>query len=335
MLELISKGLWSTIQQTATGAKRRRAAVAYVTDSELLPLGQDDVLIVDASDASIAAGRTDAVTLEGYLGAGVRMVSIANLHAKVFVLDGIAIIGSANASRRSANHYVEAAVMSDRHELVAQTELLINTLMESEAGESIDHGFIDRIKKIEVVKSENPRPDGQPAASGVVIKPSKCWLVNTWENQEYPGDDEAVQAETQRIQESIGEDAGLVYWFWMPSSGAFASVAKPGDVVIEASRAQQKASPTNKTMVFEHARIKEVIQEHGQKVKTFHCVFPIDWDKTKVTWAAFEQLAKRAGINRKLPVNGQLLLTESQSGALSEIWPRKRRRASSSRSVAG
>jgi len=62
MLKVLSVNLWSAIRQKAKHAEQRRAAVAYVTDATLLPLRKGDLLVTDASDASIAGGRTSAVT---------------------------------------------------------------------------------------------------------------------------------------------------------------------------------------------------------------------------------------------------------------------------------
>jgi hypothetical protein len=89
---------------------RSDAAVAYFGQgaSRLLPLRKGSRLVVNASEMAVRSGQThpgDLITLQNY---GVRIYSVANLHAKVFVLGNAAYIGSANVSNRSAGHLVEA-----------------------------------------------------------------------------------------------------------------------------------------------------------------------------------------------------------------------------------
>jgi len=320
MIKFISSSLWATIREMASQASRRRAAVAYVTDSSLLPLGQDDVLIVDASDQSISTGRTVAVALETYLEAGVRLFSVGNLHAKVIILDDVAIVGSGNVSRRSASHYIEAAVISDRPELRGQTERFINDLLESASSSLIDRDFVDRIKKIEVFKSANPPEDTQPVALALTPESTRFWLVQTWEDTEYPGDAEQVEAECQKVQQDIGENSGLVYWFWGVSKSLFGRNAQVGDIVIETWRERKDFSSTDEITVYKHAIIAKIYREDGQSVKTFHCVYPPDWEKTAITWSEFEVLAERAGVKRKLRAGRDVQLNERESAALFDIW---------------
>jgi len=45
MNELLSSGLWPRIRKLARKAKRKSAAVAYVTDDRYLKFGRGDVLV--------------------------------------------------------------------------------------------------------------------------------------------------------------------------------------------------------------------------------------------------------------------------------------------------
>jgi len=87
--------------------------VAYVTDAKLLPLRKGDLLVTDASDPSIAGGRTSAETLLHYFNKGVQLFSLSALHAKILVLDDWAVVVSANASQQSASVYIEAALVAE------------------------------------------------------------------------------------------------------------------------------------------------------------------------------------------------------------------------------
>lgn len=275
--------------------------------------------MVDASDASIAAGRTSAEVLAGYLAAGAALFNVPNLHAKVLVLDDCTVIGSANASLRSSHYYVEASVISDRPELIGQAEQLIGSLAAS--GDVIDSEFIARIRKIPVVIS----PDSPSIRAGshpkVQMSEPKCWLISTREDARYPGAIDAVENAMDEVQKRIGPDAGIVSWFWWGGNAPFPSTARVGDVVVQCSRPRNKMSSSRGVLVYRHGRIESIFQEPGQTVKTFHCVRPHDWEQTAVKWVDFARLAKRAGIARKLTYASNIRLTEKQSGALFEIWP--------------
>lgn len=319
MLKLLSADLWATIRQKAVKAKRRRAAIAYVTDPRLLPLGAGDVLVVDASDASIAAGRTSAKVLAGYLRAGASLFNVPNLHAKVLVLDDWAVIGSANASLRSSEYYVEASVVSDRPELVGQAEQLIGSL--AAVGGVIDRKFIARIREIPVLTPPESPSNRKGSQIKVETGAPKYWLISTREDTSYPGDVGAVERVKEEVQERIGPDAGNVSWFWWGGSAPFPSTARVGDIVIQCSRPRNKMLSSRGVLVYQHGRIVDIFQEPGQTVKTFHCVHPRDWEQTAIKWVEFARLAKRAGITRRITYVSNISLTEKQSGALFDIWP--------------
>ena len=65
MLRLMSGGLWDEVGAKSRRASVRRAAIAYVGSSPPIRFGKGDLLVVDASDASITAGRTRRVGCGG------------------------------------------------------------------------------------------------------------------------------------------------------------------------------------------------------------------------------------------------------------------------------
>lgn len=92
MQRVLSHRLWQTIKHVATKSKCRKAAVAFVT-RDLIGFRKDDVLVVDASKATVRAGETDARLLTSLHRRGVKLHSCPGLHAKVLLLDGAAVIG--------------------------------------------------------------------------------------------------------------------------------------------------------------------------------------------------------------------------------------------------
>lgn len=109
----LTRDIWPQLTQAADGARQRFAvAVAYfgVGASRMLPLPAGSRLVVDASERAVASGQTCPAELIKLVKRGVRVFSVPNLHAKVFVFGRTAYIGSANVSGRSASQLVEAVI---------------------------------------------------------------------------------------------------------------------------------------------------------------------------------------------------------------------------------
>ena len=101
------------------------AAIAYVgTEGDShLPLRFGSSVIVDASESTVKARATNPHTLARWHQAGVAVYSLPRLHAKIVLADTtdeapFVLVGSANASTRSASTLFEAAVVTDSTEVV-------------------------------------------------------------------------------------------------------------------------------------------------------------------------------------------------------------------------
>ena len=111
--EFITQDIWPQLTKAARSSRQPCfVAVAYFGKGagKLLPLAKGSRLVVDASERSVAAGQTCPADLSKLVKHGVKVYSVPNLHAKVFVLGGAAYIGSANVSNRSASQLVEAVI---------------------------------------------------------------------------------------------------------------------------------------------------------------------------------------------------------------------------------
>jgi hypothetical protein len=190
------------------------------------------------------------------------------------------------------------------------------------AGTPIDEPFIQRILKIPVVKAwvspSGPRTRTQAEPS----LDQKFWLVSLRGNATYVGDAEIVEGVAEEIQKKMSSKAGIVDWFWWSGNARFPIQAREEDIVIACWRPRSKIATTRGVRVFRHGRIAKFFQEPGVKARTFHCIWPRDHNDTSVSWSAFQQLAKRAGVTRKLSYNSTVELTSQQSSPLFEIWPR-------------
>lgn len=106
--------LWEKINFLAKRAKRKHIAVAYLGrgTSELIPLHRGDTLVVDMSLQAVESGQTNPYEVSKYLKSGAAVFSCANLHAKVYLFDKTAVVGSNNLSLHSQNTLVEAGIVT-------------------------------------------------------------------------------------------------------------------------------------------------------------------------------------------------------------------------------
>lgn len=113
--------LWEQIIQVSKESKKKHIAVAYLGQgaSKIIKMHKGDTLVVDMSLASVRGGRTDPKEVEKYIKAGVSVFSCANLHAKIYVFDKTAIVGSGNLSNNSLSLLVEAGIITCEKEAVS------------------------------------------------------------------------------------------------------------------------------------------------------------------------------------------------------------------------
>lgn len=127
----LSENIWHEIT-AATKGRRGTAfiAVPYFGKAgrSLLPLRAGDTLVVNASEAAVKSGQTYPRALRRLLDDGVRLYTLANLHAKIYVLGATAFIGSANASSNSRDELEEAVVRVRDRALVRQAREHIQSL---------------------------------------------------------------------------------------------------------------------------------------------------------------------------------------------------------------
>ena len=130
MNRFVATGLWDEIRVLACAPGPKAVAVAYASCADAIPFSRGDTLVTDASDQAIRTGQTSAAVLAQLQREGVNVFSVEHLHAKVFVLGGVAVIGSANLST-SSQSLVEAALVTDDTEAVKEAAGWIRQLAES------------------------------------------------------------------------------------------------------------------------------------------------------------------------------------------------------------
>lgn len=127
----ISEAVWKELTKSVKNSKLAcHVAVAYfgARASWLLPLREGSTLVVDASERAVSAGQTCPGDLLVLLKRGVRVFSVPNLHAKVYVVGRSAYIGSANVSNHSAGQLLEAMLFTTDRETVANARQFVRDL---------------------------------------------------------------------------------------------------------------------------------------------------------------------------------------------------------------
>jgi hypothetical protein len=162
--EFISKGVWKSVTAASKAARKSSlVAVAYFGQgaSKLLPLCAGSRLVVDASENAVKSGQTHPGDLKKLQRRGVVIYSYPSLHAKVFIFETFAFIGSANASSRSSGILTEAVVRTSDQAVVRSAKTFVRNLCRDE----LSPGRLDRLQRM----YRPPRVPGGPTGRGKVL----------------------------------------------------------------------------------------------------------------------------------------------------------------------
>ena len=206
--EFICANVWQRITAAVKKKPGKCAiAVAYFGRgaARRLPLKKGSTLIVNMSDSAIKAGITDPKELLKPIRKGVAVHTVANLHAKVFVIGDQAFVGSNNASDHSANRLIEACVRTDSPQVVKSARDEVFTLK----GELITPEFAKAKSKL----YRPPRFIGgtsqrqlKRSATRAAVKPlhAPLWVIplvpTTLDEQERAESEKAVAVAKKRIR---------------------------------------------------------------------------------------------------------------------------------------
>ena len=233
MQHLLCDDVWDRLRQLSKKSKRRSIAVAFLSDPYLVKLRHGDLLIVDASDGRIKCGETSAKALASILRKRTAIFSLPNLHAKVFVFDDTAIIGSTNVSRNSSLALIEAALVTDDRATVSQTLALIESLKEKAT--KVDSQFIARISKIKVQKRKGAGPSqkGWPKVGNLG---TRTWIVGIHEiaQDAFPNETDLAEEGSELAAFELSNRNHDVNWLrFTGKRSKLINIAAKGDSVIQ------------------------------------------------------------------------------------------------------
>ncbi len=124
------RDVWTEIRGLLTGYSAVSAAIAFVGPDadQHLPLRGPATIVVNAGDDALASGWTDPEVLLRWTRRGVRVYSLASLHAKVVLAEGypsFVLIGSADVLSTSGRVLDEAVLVADERETVDELRAAI------------------------------------------------------------------------------------------------------------------------------------------------------------------------------------------------------------------
>jgi hypothetical protein len=146
------------------------------------------------SDASVKTGRTDPKEVRRYLTRGVRVFSVSNLHAKVFVFGKHVLVGSSNVSMHSRDTLLEAAIETSDPKVRAKAIAWVASL-----------ACVTVTPALAAAKEKLYKPPEWGALTGMTSHASKhvvgkrlpvteghLWIVSTEEVTAWPKDEAAL-----------------------------------------------------------------------------------------------------------------------------------------------
>jgi len=312
MNELLSSGLWPRIRKLAKNAKRKSAAVAYVTDDRYLKFGEGDVLVTDASDEAIKSGQTSASLLKAALKRRATISSISGLHSKIYVFDRCAVIGSANLSKESERR-TEAALLTDQPTIVSATRLLIEKLKTQ--GDNVDAEFISRISKLPVTKRKAMPSNGKQKQMD--DPEPRSWLVGLKPVKEKEDEKAVVEEGLVEAEKYVSQEDSSISWIRFRGNSVFRREAKKGDVVVCIWTESGKGQPN---VVFHHAPILLRQNDDTNGVTRFYVEEYPDAHETTLTWKQFQKLYSQIGMSGKPSQWASREIARHQSDALHDLW---------------
>jgi hypothetical protein len=314
MHSLVSAGLWNEISALAENAVEKQAAIAYVTTEEYIKFTEGDTLIVDAANDTIRTGQTSAKVLAEALKNKVALYSCAGLHAKVLLIDGVAVIGSANASLSSAKQLVEAALFTDQASVVAMTRLFLEKLRRK--SKRIDDEFIERIAAIKVT----PRRRGKPSTAPSIKLPTsqRTWLVGSapFSEPRASREDKLAADGMVEAQKVVSRPTSWVDWRLTVGSSKFRREARPGDLIIIAWR--ETGEEDEPVEVYRPAPIlKRREEKHGTRIYFEEFA---NSGATTMTWKQFLRLKRQVGWEHQVSDDPCCCVPEPYAQAFAELW---------------
>lgn len=240
MNRLLTSDLWPVAAKLARKAQTRFAAIAYVT-AETVKFGEGDVLVVDATRGAITSGQTKAQVLLDAYDNGALIYNCRDLHAKLLVMDDMAIIGSGNLSENSP-HLHECAVLTDQSAVVGQARAYIQQLRER--SKSLERSELVALTKLPFVR-RGGWGRGMAKTRMMTKLGTRRWLVGVTpiDEERMSAADQATHARAlSKLAAKLERDRDELDWIRLRGNSKMRKDSKVGDLMIVARGNNPKAN---------------------------------------------------------------------------------------------
>lgn len=314
MQRVLSSDLWKAVRTRARKARCRKAAIAYVT-KDLIHFRKGDILVVDASAYAVACGETNAKVLRALHKKGVSLYHCAGLHAKVLLLDDVAVISSGNMSNSSVDALVEAGLMTDHSSTVAGVASFIEQLLHPST--ELQAKDIDTLCKIEVVRRGGTRTGRRKQRRPKVSRlGNKTWVVGVRELVRDPSRDEQrfIDRALKTLRSEIKNPEVETNWVRWSSKARFARECRQGDCLIQIWRSSKAKLPR---IVYRTTPV--LLKQKTSNWTGFYLSEPTG-PQAAMSWGKFKLLLKEVGYSRRVGPGSVHLLEPDMADAISRRW---------------
>jgi hypothetical protein len=311
---VLSKDLWTEVRRRARTSKSRKAAIAYAT-RDLVGFRKGDTLVVDASTLAIRNGETDAPLLRKLHRKGVQLYACADLHAKILLLDDVAIISSGNMSSNSEHRMVEAALISDHGSILAGVASLMEQLVQQSS--PLDAKQIAQLCKIEVIRRggwNGVRPKGRKTR--IAKLGNRTWIVGVRELERNPKPEEQklIDRATRFLKGRLDFAEDDLSWIRWGVRGRFARECQTGDSLIQVWRSSKAKRPS--------AVVKAVpvlLKQPTKRWTRFYIAEP-PGRYPEISWGRFQRLLMEVGYTRQVKAGSVQLLEPDIADTINRKW---------------
>src|SRR6266542_2833820 len=176
MDRFLTGDIWKEINKLTKQEKIKKAAIAYVTSSNL-KLTKGDILICDASISAIKNGVTSAKIIYSYFKGGVKVYSKGGLHAKLLLTDSTLTVGSSNLSTNSAKSLIESSIVTYSSNLLSNAQAFFHNLIKESI--LLTEYDMDDLLKIKVIK--RPYKPTIKSRTRRLKFGNRYWIISTHE----------------------------------------------------------------------------------------------------------------------------------------------------------
>ncbi len=258
MLRFITDRPWDFLTQAVKKAPNKcHIAVAYFGQSagRLLPLRRGSVLVLDFSPASVKAGNVCPVEVIKLIKRGVKVHSVQNLHAKVFVVGNRVFVGSTNVSHASADALIEAIMCSNDATMRRQACHFINGLL----GEHVTLEYAGLMKKLyRPPRRSNMNRQSPKLTTGPVPKHPPTWVVQlariAWDKEDHQAQQEGRPTARHRLRSSRDFEVEDFCW----SGAEFGQKVRSNQMVVqvlEEKSGNRMVSPPERVLHIQKYRV--------------------------------------------------------------------------------